>query len=334
MSIPQNLHDAAMGCLLGACVGDAAGAPLEFIGHTPTLEEVKRAISMPGGGVLGVAPGQITDDGELTLCLARGLAGKKLFNIETIAMQYHWWTASSPFDVGRTTQNAFGSAQRISPGQLDGYAPVMERAAFQKNMLSKANGSLMRATPLGIWGRQLDDDELASYAQSDSKLSHPNSSCQHAEACYVIAIASLMRNLGERLEAFVRAQRWAEACAPREVRDWLQDAEDDVVVPYEPQIGFVRIAFTHAFRHLLKGSNYMEALTETLAGGGDTDSNACIVGGLLGAACGADAIPQGMRHAVLACDTSDGQQRPPFVSASQIPHLVGALLDPGAQVRY
>ena len=330
MHIPENLHDAATGCLLGACVGDAAGAPLEFIAHTPTTEEVEWAVSMPGGGVLGVAPGQITDDGELTLCLARGLAGKKPFNIEAIAIQYHCWAASSPFDIGRTTQTAFGSTQRISPGQMDGYAAVMERAAFQKSMLSKANGSLMRATPLGIWGRRLDDAELASYAQSDSKLSHPNSSCQHAEACYVIAIASLVRDLGGRTEAFFRARRWAEAHAPLEVLDWLQDAEDDVDVPYEPQIGFVKIAFTHAFRHLLRGSSYMEALAETLAGGGDTDTNACIVGGLLGAACGAEAIPVGMRQAVLECDTSKGQQRPPFVSASQIPRLVEELLDPGA----
>ena len=176
----------------------------------------------------------------------------------------------------------------------------------------------------------MDDDELASYAQGDSKLSHPNFSCQHAEACYVIAIASLLRDLGGRTEAFVRAKRWAEAHAPHEVRDWLQDAEDDVDVPYEPQIGFVKIAFTHAFRHLLRGSDYTEALTETLAGGGDTDTNACIVGGLLGAACGAGAIPAGMRQAVLECDTLMGRKRPPFVSASQVPHLVEALLDPGA----
>jgi len=331
MQTPENLHDAAMGCLLGACVGDAAGATLEFIGHRPTATEVEWAMSMPGGGVLGVAPGQITDDGELTLCLARGLAGKKAFSIESIAIQYHWWVVSHPFDIGRTTQNSLGSTQRVNPSEMDGYAAVMEKAAFQTCMHSKANGSLMRATPLGIWGRRLGDGELACYAQSDSKLSHPNLSCQHAEACYVIAIASLMRNLGGREEAFLRAKQWAEANAVQEVCEWLNDAEENVDVPYGPQIGFVKIAFTHAFRHLLLGSSYVEAISETLAGGGDTDTNACVVGGLIGAACGARAIPGNMREAVLHCDTSKGRPRPSFVSTAQIPDLVDALLNPGAQ---
>lgn len=66
----RDSKDAAVGALLGACVGDAAGAYLEFIGHVPSRSEVERALSMPGGGIWGVAPGQITDDGELTLCQA------------------------------------------------------------------------------------------------------------------------------------------------------------------------------------------------------------------------------------------------------------------------
>ena len=84
---PKNLHDAALGCFLGALVGDAAGATLEFIGRQPTREEVDWAMGMPGGGVWNVAPGQITDDGELTLCLARGLAVKETF-VQTNSFQH------------------------------------------------------------------------------------------------------------------------------------------------------------------------------------------------------------------------------------------------------
>ena len=54
---------------------------------------------------------------------------------------------------------------------------------------------------------------------------------------------------------------------------------------------FVRIGFTHAFFHLLEQSTFENALRETLAGGGDTDTNACIVGALLGALHGIDGIP-------------------------------------------
>lgn len=62
-----------MNSILGACVGDAAGATLEFY-HGPISEEVAlKSMRMPGGGSLGVGPGQITDDGELTITLWQAL---------------------------------------------------------------------------------------------------------------------------------------------------------------------------------------------------------------------------------------------------------------------
>ncbi|MEZ4677228.1 MAG: ADP-ribosylglycohydrolase family protein [Caldilineaceae bacterium] len=148
-------------------------------------------------------------------------------------------------------------------------------------------------------------------------LSHPNPSCWQAVAAYVIAIAHLLNHSGDRLGAFAAAATWAAANANDEVQSWLADAAQDVAVPYEPQIGFVRIGFTHAFRHLRQGTGYVAALTETLAGGGDTDTNACIVGGLIGAAVGAAAIPTALRHAVLTCDTQRGQSRPTFLHPRQ-----------------
>jgi hypothetical protein len=90
--------------------------------------------------------------------------------------------------------------------------------------------------------------------------------------------------------------------------------------------GFVKIAFTHAFRHLLAGSEFAPALRETLAGGGDTDTNTCIVGGLIGAACGASR----QKAAVIDCDTTTGTQpRPNFLSTRDLPELVRGLLDRG-----
>jgi len=89
-----NSQIAAKGCLLGACASDATGATLEFIGRKPSLIEVENALSMPGGGVWNVAPRQITDDGELTLCLAQALAGQPSFEIERVARQYACWIES------------------------------------------------------------------------------------------------------------------------------------------------------------------------------------------------------------------------------------------------
>ena len=283
---------------------------------------------MPGGGRWKVAPGQITDDGELTLCLARALARKAVFDSEEIAKEYTKWVRSWPFDIGRTTSRSMGSTKWGDVGKRKGYSVVMSEAAFRFCMRSKANGSLMRATPMGIWGHRFDDDVLASYAQTDSKLSHPNPSCLNSVACYVIAIANLMRNLGDNKKAFNRAAQWDEANANQEVQGWLRDAENNAHVAYYPHAGFVKYGFTHAFRHLLLGTDYAEAIQETLTGGGDTDTNACIVGGLLGAAYGASAIPIKMQEAVLHCDTQKGAHpRPEFLQTTQIPTLARSLIE-------
>ncbi len=325
---PLDRRDAALGAILGACVGDAAGAPLEFLGHTPTDPEVDSALMLPGGGCLGVAPGQITDDGELTLSLARALSVGS-FELERIARSYASWVESPPFDIGVATRNALGcfdDPQWAAVCEMDGYAVAMTQAAAERNQGSKANGSLMRATPLGMWGAAVDDQHLAECAIADSRLSHPNPSCTDAVACYAIAIATLIRTLGDREAAFTAAENWATEVGNAEVISWLEDACRGELIPYFPHIGYVRIGFTHAFRHLLAGSDYATALRETLAGGGDTDTNACIVGGLIGAACGAESIPTAMREKVLGCTTEDGQLRPEWLCASQIPELVDRIL--------
>jgi len=341
----NNLEDAALGCFLGALVGDAAGATLEFLGKQPTLPNVEQAMTMPGGGVWNVAPGQITDDGELMLSLAQALAQSQQFNLEVIAQSYVQWVESKPFDIGLTTSSALGCFRMPTWKTVcdeQGYAAGMTQAAEQLCMMSKANGSLMRIAPLGIWGHRLEDEQLAILAGQESRLSHPNESCCQAVACYVLAIASLMRTssdtdsdldldsgrLNQRSLAFERAKNWAADRANKEVRSWLQDAEDNVDIPYQPHVGFIKIAFTHAFRHLLHGSDYVTAIQETLYGGGDTDTNACIVGGLIGAACGAAAIPDTMKSPVLNCNTHQGNHpRPEFLQTTQVRALVQNLLD-------
>lgn len=59
------LQEAARGCILGAFVGDAAGAVLEFVRHNIEDEHVEQALKFEGGGAMKVSPGQITDDSEM-----------------------------------------------------------------------------------------------------------------------------------------------------------------------------------------------------------------------------------------------------------------------------
>ena len=327
----ESSNQFALGAFLGAAVGDAAGGTLEFLMQRPTLDQVQQAMKMPGGGALWLAPGQITDDTELAICLAQGLVKSQSsertqpgeIDWESVAERYSSWVASEPFDIGNTTQSSLGT--HIDPNL--GCELSMRQAAATHCMGSKANGSLMRIVPLGIWGHSVSTDELAELARKDSGLSHPNQTTCDAVACYTVAIAHLINHANDSAGAFSIAETWAKSNAGEEVNQWLDAAKKKIDVGYYPHIGFVKYGFVHAFRHLLLGTPYIDAIQETLLGWGDTDTNACIVGGLIGAAQGCQAIPQQMQQAVIDCDTSQGQPRPMFLSASQIPGLVQQLVE-------
>lgn len=323
-------EDRAIGAVLGALVGDAAGAVLEFFGRPIQREDVDHAMTMPGGGTWAVAPGQITDDGELTMSLLRALAEDPDRPTEHAAVHYARWVASDPFDIGATTRTSLDCLRdpdlaRIA--ETEGAFRAMTLAAQRRCMQSKANGSLMRATPLGVWGSNRERTITMTAAASDARLSHPNEACVGATMAYVGAVRHLIVQPGDAEGATAEAYAVLADARNDEVSGWLDEAKRNVVVPYTPQDGFVRIAFTHAFRHLMLGTTYEDALRETLGGGGDTDTNACIVGGLLGARWGASEIPRRMRDAVLECTTSAGSHvRPDELHPRAAPELVRVVL--------
>lgn len=116
---------------------------------------------------------------------------------------------------------------------------------------SKSNGSLMRITPLPVWGCRLSDHQLAEAAVQDAQLSHPNIVVQHANAVYCIAIKNLIARPGDSEAAVAAAQAWAVSHACNEVAMWLRDALGDCEGPaVHHHVGFVRYGFFYAFRHL------------------------------------------------------------------------------------
>ena len=54
----------AQGALLGALIGDAAGATLEFLGRAPTPDDLDHALTLPGAErcVLHLVKSQMTEN--------------------------------------------------------------------------------------------------------------------------------------------------------------------------------------------------------------------------------------------------------------------------------
>jgi ADP-ribosylglycohydrolase len=320
----MNKEQVGKGAIYGSLIGDASGATLEFFPNVPDRDDVMRALQMKGGGYWRTAPGQITDDGEMSICLMSALAGKNHFDIEEVAQAYFRWFKSLPFDMGRTTRNGLSGPFEERASSLH---VSMWKAAESRNSRSKANGSLMRIVPLGVWGYRLSERDLVDAACEDSRLTHCSLTCQHACATYCLAIRHLMINEGDSKGAFARAVAWAEKLGNSEIGAWLKSARANEAVGYFPHSGFVKYAYVHAFRHLLLESTYLNSLMETLSGGGDTDTNACIVGGIVGALHGEAGVPSQMINALLKCDTTKGRKRPEFLQTKlQLPRLLEALI--------
>ena len=187
----------------------------------------------------------------------------------------------------------------------------------------------MRASALGIWSVRRTVQEAVAAARTDACLTHPNLTCQWASAAYVVAIRHLLLHPGDGVGAFSAAQLVLNVTPDDgiiEVQSWLIDAAQGNLPGCYPHAGFVRIAFTHAFHHLCCGTSFVDALRQALSGGGDTDTNACIVGGLVGARVGFAAILEQMSRAVLECDTAKGRPRPPWLQTRDALTVVTQLL--------
>ncbi len=299
------LNEYILGSLIGGWVGDASGAPLEFYHKEITDEKVNKVMKMCGGGVLQVGPGQITDDSELELSLLDVLLKtprSEDYPIEEVAQGYIEWGRSNPFDKGRTCSNAFCTSQN--------HIEMIKNASIL-NFNSKSNGGLMRIAPIGIWARDKSIDEIIQIAKSDAQLSHPNIVCQEVNAIYSVLIAFLIKNPGKHIDAinFVKPLIQNE-----EVEAWFEKAQHPQFldkINCRDNIGFVKHGFSLVIYFLYHQIPFEEAIHQTLKKGGDTDTNAKIVGSLLGALYGLQKIPKYMIQPVLDFDGKNGIQRPP-----------------------
>ena len=301
-------HRHASGAVYGALIGDAAGGVLEFLGRQPTKSDALKALEMPGGGVFDLAPGQFTDDGEMTVTLLTALASTHgIFDEKTVAQGYRDWAMSDPFDIGIATRAALRGPDnsKTSETMVDG----IRRRARENNLKSKANGSLMRATPLGIAACRCTLDETIFITRRDAEFTHPNDACVASTTAYILALRHLILSPKDNVGATDAARSYLSG-HNGEVMQWLLDAEAGDLPAATPQAGFVRYGFTYAFHFLYHGLGFKQAIIETLVMGGDTDTNACIVGGLLGAYHGLEGLPKGPLAKLFCCNTQKGQPRP------------------------
>lgn len=297
----------AQGCLAGQLAGDALGSLVEFQEASSIARAHPDGVrAMADGGTFNTIAGQITDDSEMALMLARSIVEQGGFDREHVARSYSAWHDSAPFDMGNTTRNALGTVT-AALARGGAAAEAAERAARELNMGSKANGALMRISPLAIHGWSADPLDLAEAARADASLTHPNPVCGDVNALFAVVVAQVIAEGLTSAEAYDRALHWAERLAVDEdVRQALHAAATAPPEDFHTQAGYVLVAFQNAWFQLLHAPTLEEGVVRTVSQGGDTDTNAAIAGALLGAVHGRDAVPRSWRDRVETCRPQQG----------------------------
>jgi hypothetical protein len=170
MTLTPEQADRASGVLLAQAVGDALGVPYEFATPPPGEPE------MMGGGLGDLAPGEWSDDTQVSVCIARVAAtGADLTSttaLDAVAAAFEGWLTGGASDVGIQTRAVLEVASRATgPAGIRLMMAAREYTASHPH--SAGNGALMRTSVVGL--TRLDDREhTAAAARAIAELTHAN----------------------------------------------------------------------------------------------------------------------------------------------------------------
>ncbi len=258
--------DRSRAAFLGVAVGDALGATTEFM--TPTEIRLRYGVHdrIVGGGWLHLKPGQVTDDTEMSLCIARAVCDAGGWDLRAVADALARWLRGNPMDVGAACRR--GIRDYILKGQLE--APPNEWDA--------GNGGVMRMVPVALL--TLGDEEkldLLARAQAHLTHNHPLSDA----ACRCVGRMVQHGILGKSREDLLGEARKLVLRHPEFRFDaYMGEAS-----------GYVVHTMQTVFHHFFGSTTFEECIVRTVNQGGDADTTGAIAGMIAGAFYGSAAIP-------------------------------------------
>lgn len=295
-------RDRLRGGILGLLVGDALGVPYEF--NRPESLPVLAEIEMDPPARfrrshLGVPPGTWSDDGAHALCLLASLLKLDRLDVEDLGRRLLAWYADGylavggkVFDVGIQTGRALKALRAGTPATRSGPADEQDNG----------NGSLMRVLPLALWHRGTDA-ELAHLAHDQSAVTHGHPRSQACCALYCLWARRILDGAVDPWGEAVTALRaiYLDSPALTEELEWSIRPDD---APEGRGGGYVVDCLRSARLALLAGE-YEAVVKAAVALGNDTDTTACVAGGLAGVRDGVEAIPTRWRERLRGGDLCD-----------------------------
>jgi ADP-ribosyl-[dinitrogen reductase] hydrolase len=261
-----DVRQRARACLLGLAVGDALGATVEFM----TASEIRARYGVHrrliGGGWLRLRPGEITDDTQMSLCIARSIVSVG-FSPEDIARRFVAWYRSRPADIGNTCRR--GIVRFMAHGIVHG----------PPNEGDGGNGAVMRMAPIAL-AAVADEQLLQTQAIEQAHITHHHPLSD--AACVLVGRLIQLALIGH---AMPRLQRQADRV--------VAEIPNFRYVPYhEISTAYVVDTMQTVLHFLFATSSFEECLVATVNQGGDADTTGAIVGAIAGAYYGLEGIPR------------------------------------------
>ena len=288
------------GGVLGALVGDALGVPFEFKapGEVPPRDDIE--IVPPAGyfrSHADVPPGTFSDDGSLLLALLESLLERDgRFDADDFGGRLVAWRRDGRlavdgrvFDVGIQTEDAI---RRIASGTpAAGAGPAGDR--------ENGNGALMRTLPVAFAVRG-DDARLIETAHRQSRVTHGH---PRSEACCALYVLWARRTLEGAIDPWreaVSGLRRHYAPDPVRTRELEEHVRPDDPTPGRGT-GYVVDALRSARWCVLQG-DFERVVRAAVGLGNDTDTTACLAGGIAGLRDGVVGVPRRWRDALRGAE--------------------------------
>jgi ADP-ribosylglycohydrolase len=297
------LKERIAGGMYGLLIGDALGVPYEFHGPEQLPPREQLEFEPPAGfrrAHVGVPPGTWSDDGANALCLLASLLYREQLDLEDLGRRLVNWMElgylavdHQVFDIGVTTSNALSSIRAGTPAAEAG----------PRGQMDNGNGSLMRVLPLALWhmGR---DAQLVGLAMRQSLVTHGHLRAQVCCALYCLWARRTLEGA---------ADPWAAAVATfRELHPEGTPAREELEAHVRPDSadpgkgsGYV-VDCLRSARDCVKAERTYEGVVKAaVALGHDTDTTACVAGGIAGLRDGVGAIPERWMKALRGRDVAE-----------------------------
>ena len=303
--------------IIGQIVGDALGLPVQF--RPREDRDIEPVTGMIGYGAFDMPPGSWSDDSSLILATMDGLTASlkkeerlenlslnEIIDYEIIMKNFSRWLNEGKFtpygfayDVGGATMDGIGRYDMGTEPTLSG--GIGER--------DNGNGSLMRILPISLFIHYLsqkysfDEEDKMEAVHNLSSLTHRHRRSQMTCGIYVNIALEFLENNGSdlSLEELIanginksKKYYFNNPSFEKELHHFdrvfslnIQNLPRDEI----KSGGYTISSLEASIWCLLNNENYKDTLLQAVNLGHDTDTTACIVGGLAGIYYGYEEIP-------------------------------------------